>query len=190
MAPIKRKGTSGDDSATKNQKRARVSSDAAKAEKKSKPVKDTSKETTTRQPDTAVSILRDEESSFPRGGGSVLTPLERKQIQIQATRDVLFEQKRSGKPVGGFDDDASDADVDMQDEGEKPAITKKSRKSKNKKSRDTEQKAKEGVRVEGLSFKVCFNGVNGFLNSTDISSCPAFNYRNYGPRSSCQHQFP
>lgn len=159
MAPIKRKGTTGDDSATKNQKRARVSSDAAKAEKKSKPSKDAPKETTTtRQPDTAVSVLRDEESAFPRGGGSVLTPLERKQIQIQATRDVLFEQKRSGKTAEGLDDDVSDADVDMQDEGEKPVTTKKSRKSKNKKTRDAEKKAKEGVRVEGLSFKVCFNG--------------------------------
>lgn len=167
MAPIKRKGTTGDDSATKNQKRARVSSDAAKAEKKSNPSKDASKEPTTRQPDTAVSVLREEESAFPRGGGSVLTPLERKQIQIQATRDVLFEQNRSGKPAEGLDDDISDADVDMQDEGEKPATTKKSRKSKNKKSRDTEKKAKEGVRVEGLSFKVCFNGVNAFVNTTN-----------------------
>lgn len=167
MAPIKRKGTTGDDSATKDQKRARVSSDAAKAEKKSKPSKNASKEPTTRQPDTAVSVLREEESAFPRGGGSVLTPLERKQIQIQATRDVLFEQKRSGKPAEGLDDDVSDADVDMQDEGEKPATTKKSRKSKNKKSRDTEKKAKEGVRVESLSFKVCFNGVNAFVNTTN-----------------------
>ena len=163
MAPIKRKGTTGDETAAKNQKRARVSSDAAKAEKKSKPTKDASKETTTRQPDTAVSVLRDEEPSFPRGGGSVLTPLERKQIQIQATRDVLFEQKRSGKPAAGLDDDVSDADVDMQDEGGKSVTTKKSRKSKNKKSRDTEKKAKEEVRVEGLSFKVCLSGMKIFL---------------------------
>lgn len=167
MAPIKRKGTTGDDSATKIQKRARVSSDAAKAEKKSKPSKDAPIERTTRQSDTAVSVLRDEESSFPRGGGSVLTPLERKQIQNQAARDVLFEQKRSGKPAEGLNDDISDADVDMQDEGEKPTAIKKSRKSKNKKARDTERKAKEGVRVEGLSFKVHFNDLNTVANTTN-----------------------
>ncbi len=31
---------------------------------------------------------------FPRGGGSVLTPLEHKKIHIEATRDVLFEQQQ------------------------------------------------------------------------------------------------
>src|SRR5262245_9633609 len=46
------------------------------------------------------SIFKDEEKSFPRGGASVLTPLEHKQIQIKANQDVLFEQaglKRSGE---------------------------------------------------------------------------------------------
>lgn len=159
MAPVKRKGNTGEDSATKNQKRARVSSDTAKAEsssqqKKAKQGKETSKETTTRQPEATVSVLRDEESSFPRGGGSVLTPLERKQIQIQATRDVLFEQKRSGKPAEGLGEEDSDVDVDMQDADTKPASTKKTRKSKSKKSKDNERDSKEGVRIEGLSFKV------------------------------------
>src|ERR1700712_1393200 len=37
----------------------------------------------------------DEEAAFPRGGASLLTPLEHKQIQIEATRDVLFEQQSS-----------------------------------------------------------------------------------------------
>ena len=45
--------------------------------------------------DENSSILRDEERAFPRGGASALTPLEYKQIQIQATRDVLFEEKRT-----------------------------------------------------------------------------------------------
>ncbi|GAM35017.1 U3 snoRNP-associated protein [Talaromyces pinophilus] len=194
MAPIKRKGTTGDDSATKNQKRARVSSDAAKAEKKSKPSKDASKETTTRQPDTAVSVLRDEESAFPRGGGSVLTPLERKQIQIQATRDVLFEQKRSGKPAEGLDDDISDADVDMQDEVEKPATTKKSRKSKSKKSRDTEKQAKEGVRVESLSFKRLTIGTMVLgqvtsINSHDIGLALPNNLTGYVPLTAISETF-
>ena len=45
-------------------------------------------------------ILDDEERAFPRGGGSVLTPLEQRQIQIQATRDVLFEEKSQGGAAG------------------------------------------------------------------------------------------
>ncbi|KAI1862516.1 hypothetical protein JX265_009230 [Neoarthrinium moseri] len=40
----------------------------------------------------ALSRLKEEEPLFPRGGGSVLSPLEHKQIQIQAKQDVLFEQ--------------------------------------------------------------------------------------------------
>ncbi|EEA29009.1 rRNA biogenesis protein rrp5 [Talaromyces marneffei ATCC 18224] len=195
MAPIKRKGTTGDDSATKNQKRARVSSDAAQQAKKSKPDKDASKATTTRQADTAVSVLREEESSFPRGGGSVLTPLERKQIQIQATRDVLFEQKRSGKSAEALDDDVSDADVDMQDEGKKTtATTKKSRKSKNKKSRDTEKKTKEGVRVEGLSFKRLTIGTMVLgqvtsINSHDIGLALPNNLTGYVPLTAISETF-
>jgi len=34
---------------------------------------------------------KDEEASFPRGGSSILTPLEFKQISNDATKDVLFE---------------------------------------------------------------------------------------------------
>ncbi|EED12897.1 rRNA biogenesis protein RRP5, putative [Talaromyces stipitatus ATCC 10500] len=195
MAPIKRKGTTGDDSATKNQKRARVSSDAVKAgsqSKKSKQSKDTAEETTSR--DAAVSVLRNEESSFPRGGGSVLTPLERKQIQIQATRDVLFEQKRSGKSTEGLDDGISDEDIDMQDEGKKPATTKKSRKSKNKKSRDSEKKTKEGVRVEGLSFKRLTIGTMVLgqvtsINSHDIGLALPNNLTGYVPLTAISEVF-
>jgi rRNA biogenesis protein RRP5 len=36
------------------------------------------------------SVLQTEESAFPRGGGSVLTPLEVKQAANDATKDVLF----------------------------------------------------------------------------------------------------
>lgn len=36
------------------------------------------------------SVLQAEESAFPRGGGSVLTPLEVKQVANDATKDVLF----------------------------------------------------------------------------------------------------
>ena len=39
---------------------------------------------------TKRSVLQTEESAFPRGGGSVLTPLEIKQAANDATKDVLF----------------------------------------------------------------------------------------------------
>jgi hypothetical protein len=39
---------------------------------------------------------REEALPFPRGGASVLTPLEQKQVQIQAKNDLLFELGSSG----------------------------------------------------------------------------------------------
>lgn len=159
MAPIKRKGAAADSSSANHQKRARVSSEGNRKEQKKpkqeKDSKDTDRKSAVREQTSNFSILRDEEPSFPRGGGSVLTPLERKQIQIQATRDVLFEQKGPNKGVGGLAGDDSDEDVDMQDASQAAVVTtKKSRKSKNKKRDDQEKSAKDGVRVEGLSFKV------------------------------------
>lgn len=43
--------------------------------------------------DSSASRLSSSEISFPRGGGSVLTPVELKSIANKATEDVLFEQK-------------------------------------------------------------------------------------------------
>lgn len=40
-----------------------------------------------------VSLLKDEEPMFPRGGGSVLTPLEKKQINLDAKADALHEEE-------------------------------------------------------------------------------------------------
>jgi rRNA biogenesis protein RRP5 len=51
------------------------------------------------------SVFKDEEKSFPRGGASVLTPLEHKQIHIKANQDVLFEQSTGTKRTGGGGDD-------------------------------------------------------------------------------------
>lgn len=153
MAPIKRKGNAPEETATRQpQKRAKVGAEDRKTD--SKP-KDTAPKA------SELSVLRDDEPSFPRGGGSVLTPLERKQIQIQANKDVLFEQKGAKKSVREFaddnddDDDDDDEDVEMED-ADTGATAKKSRKkkSKGKKSTDKESSEKEGVRIEGLSYKV------------------------------------
>ncbi|KAJ5433393.1 uncharacterized protein N7458_012549 [Penicillium daleae] len=149
MAPIKRKGNAPEETATRQpQKRAKVGAEDRKQD--SKP-KDTAPKA------SELSVLRDDEPSFPRGGGSVLTPLERKQIQIQANKDVLFEQKGAKKSVREFaddDDDEDDEDVEMED-ADTGATAKKSRKkkSKGKKPTDKESTEKEGVRIEGLSYK-------------------------------------
>lgn len=85
-----------------------------------------------------VSVLKEEEALFPRGGGSVLTPLEQKQIQLEAKADALKEEfDTGGKPV-----------------------TKKKRSASLKKSADkadkkTETKPDEdSVKIESLNFKV------------------------------------
>jgi rRNA biogenesis protein RRP5 len=96
------------------------------------------------------SVFKDEEKSFPRGGASVLTPLEHKQIQIKANQDVLFEQ--AGIKRTGGDDGFSD----MGSEDEEQAATKSKKKpltKKIKKSHDGGEKD-DSVRAEGLSYKV------------------------------------
>ena len=72
------------------------------------------------------SVFKNEETSFPRGGASVLTPLEHKQIQAQANQDVLFEQagiKRTGDD--GFSDSGSDADAQDAPKSDKKRKSKK-----------------------------------------------------------------
>lgn len=146
MAPIKRKGNAPEEQATRQpQKRAKVGADDGTADHKKR------KDAPAAPKASELSVLRDDEPLFPRGGGSVLTPLERKQIQIQATKDVLFEQKRPKKSAGHEDE----SDVEMND-GDAATTAKKPRKkkTKGKKSTDQEPSEKLGVRIEGLSFKV------------------------------------
>ncbi|KAL4923952.1 putative rRNA biogenesis protein RRP5 [Aspergillus undulatus] len=152
MAPIKRKGNAAEEASTRNpQKRVRVGTEERKKDGKSSSAGSAPKA-------SELTVLRDDEPSFPRGGGSVLTPLERKQIQIKATKDVLFEQKSGAKkPSKGPDDEGFDDDTDMEDaEGETTAApSKKTQKGKGKSKKDAKQekRAKQGIKIEGLSFK-------------------------------------
>ena len=41
-----------------------------------------------------TSLWKNEQPAFPRGGASLLTPIERKQIEAQAARDALKEHAR------------------------------------------------------------------------------------------------
>lgn len=84
-----------------------------------------------------------DDEPFPRGGGSLLTPLEHKQIQIEATRDVLFEQEGKStddhKPIKKVKPKGKDAK-----EG-------KAKKGKGKVNAEPEE---ETVKIEGLNYKV------------------------------------
>ncbi|KAK4650317.1 rRNA biogenesis protein rrp5 [Podospora pseudocomata] len=102
----------------------------------------------------ATSLIKEEEPLFPRGGASVLTPLEQKQIQIQAKNDVLFEEAASKKSGG-----------------------EKSKKKKARKSKGGEVepvKDEDAIKVESLNFKRLVKGslvlgtVCG-INLTDVA---------------------
>ncbi|KAJ4356836.1 rRNA biogenesis protein rrp5 [Didymosphaeria variabile] len=99
---------------------------------------------------TQKSIFKDEEKSFPRGGASVLTPLEHKQIQIRANQDVLFEQ--AGTKKRGGDDGLSDEGSDMGGGEDAPTKSKK-RKSKKNKTALGEEEQVQKIKAEGLTFK-------------------------------------
>ncbi|KAF2667132.1 nucleic acid-binding protein [Microthyrium microscopicum] len=91
-----------------------------------------------------------EEKSFPRGGANVLTPLELKQVQNEATRDVLFENTSTKRKAGS---------ESGEDEAEtKTAKVKKGHKNNKKKRKDGTHTNGESVvekqhPAEGLSYK-------------------------------------
>jgi rRNA biogenesis protein RRP5 len=92
-----------------------------------------------------ISRIREEEVAFPRGGASILTPLEHKQIQIEATRDVLFEQ--------GAKSSKGNEEVGDIDNSERKKNRSKS-KNKVKKGDAPGEPEEPTVKIEGLSYKV------------------------------------
>lgn len=105
-------------------------------------------------PSTKPVVLA-EEPVFPRGGSSILTPLEQKQIHIQATSDVLFEQSTGRKPaIHEFEDEEHGSD---QLDQSSSALQKRKRKKKTQKNQkgNLDEVAKEpDMRIERLSYKV------------------------------------
>lgn len=85
-----------------------------------------------------------DEAAFPRGGGSILTPLEHKQIQIQATRDVLFEHHNN--------DSSEKLERPSEKDTKRRKITTKV-KSKEKKKVIMEAD-QDCPKIESLNFKV------------------------------------
>lgn len=147
MGAIKRKADQG---STPSKKEKASTSDRSAKRRKSDVAAAPSPAKAKPESSAPKSVFKDEETSFPRGGASVLTPLEHKQIQIQANQDVLFEQ--AGIKRKGGDDGFSDMG---SEDGEQatPKSSKKTHSKKSKKSRGDGEEEKL-VRVEGLSYKV------------------------------------
>ena len=138
MSTLKRKDAPGGQPPAKSAKNKKEAN-PSKTDGASKPA------TTAKQPDAAatrpkaaavVSVLKEEEPMFPRGGGSVLTPLEQKQINQDAKADARREEEfeTSGK-----------------------AAAKKKRKASqktSKKSQSTKEETDDSVKIESLNFKV------------------------------------
>ncbi|KAA8912855.1 hypothetical protein FN846DRAFT_931829 [Sphaerosporella brunnea] len=111
---------------------------------------------------SALKSSRDEEAAFPRGGASVLTPLEYKEVANEAMKDALFES--GGAAVSAKGNDAAKSK-------KKPRHTDK---RKGKKGVGTKEKRETGPRVEGLSYKRLVPGTMVLgcverINSTDIA---------------------
>lgn len=95
-----------------------------------------------------------EEPAFQRGGASILTPLEQKQIQVQATRDALFEQSTGQKARNTeFGNDEFE-----EDEVAEPtaALAKTKRRNPKRSERNGSMPGPEDsvIRIEALSYKV------------------------------------
>ncbi|PHH88470.1 hypothetical protein CDD83_7496 [Cordyceps sp. RAO-2017] len=149
MSNLKRKAASEGhppSKSVKNSKEARPSKKDAPAKDAKKPTSKAPKAADERPKAAAerpqasvVSLLKNEEPIFPRGGGSVLTPLEQKQIQLEAKADALRE-----------------------DEFETATQTQKKKKRKislKKEDRAPAGKATEdSVKVESLNFKKLVKG--------------------------------
>ncbi|KAF5009607.1 hypothetical protein FDECE_4212 [Fusarium decemcellulare] len=146
MSTLKRKDAPGGNppaKSAKNTKEARPSKKEApgkdaKATGKTAPKPKMTAEAS--EKDHVVSLLKDEEPMFPRGGGSVLTPLEQKQIQLEAKADALRDEEfnTTGK-----------------------ALKKKKRKTALKGDKKTEKKTgeeEENIKVGSLSFKKLVKG--------------------------------
>ncbi|CAL9731883.1 rRNA biogenesis protein Rrp5p [Monosporozyma unispora] len=135
-----------------------------------------SREDNTQQPEQSSLIRNTEEVSFPRGGASVLSPLELKQVANEAAKDVLFG---NNKPTGG----------DVSRPKKKSKLDKKAKKDgKKDESSTTEEKLSIITHINFKNLKinssllgqitqinkhdVCVtftDNISGYVNLTHIS---------------------
>ncbi|KAI9785381.1 MAG: rRNA biogenesis protein rrp5 [Geoglossum umbratile] len=182
MGPVKRKGPPTEEKKTKRLRKSELESAKENAEKLPPSLA---------RP-TKLSILGEEEPAFPRGGASILTPLEHKQIQIDATRDVLFEQSASRKPGGAHSDSGSDGG-EANGASRAPKKQKTKRAKKDKKANAKVEEEENSVRIESLSYKrtapgTLVLGQISQLNDHDIALALPNNLTGYIPLTAISDQ--
>ncbi|KAI4160530.1 MAG: hypothetical protein LQ342_005637 [Letrouitia transgressa] len=102
---------------------------------------------------SSQTVLKPEEPAFPRGGASVLTPLEHKRIQIQAKNDVLFEQATGKKAPRSDYEDEENKDELFYQQGNPSIMVKRKKNVKESKPKASKPIGEKPVRVEALSYK-------------------------------------
>ena len=158
--------------ASEKRKRAREP-ESDRAEKKPKPSKPTSRLTGPK-----------EEPAFQRGGASILTPLEQKQVQVQATRDALFEQSTGQKARNTeYGDDETEEDVYVEPTAA-PANTKRKRTVRRNGEEPSATLLGSGVRIEGLSYRVrsSSNQMELLVDTLDSGLCLVLWYSDKSPK--------
>lgn len=135
MSSAKRKEAPGGQPSPKASKKSREAGpskkDAAAKPAKSNASKEPSEPAA---PTHVVSVLKDEEPMFPRGGANVLTPLEQKQIQVEAKADARREEEFNVS--------------------QSSSRKKKSKRAEKSSSKTEKMPAEDVVKVESLNFKV------------------------------------
>ncbi|KAG4263381.1 hypothetical protein FPRO03_09688 [Fusarium proliferatum] len=140
MSNLKRKDAPGGNPPAKSAKNTKEARPTKKENvgKDAKPAPKKSAETAEKAP--VVSLLKEDEPMFPRGGASVLTPLEQKKIQLEAKADAMRDEEfNTGNKV--------------QKKKKRKTVLKGDKKS-DKKTGEEEQ----AVRIESLSFKNLVKG--------------------------------
>ncbi|CCF56637.1 hypothetical protein KAFR_0B03400 [Kazachstania africana CBS 2517] len=140
-----------------------------------------SRQDSTQQP-TASSLVRNtEEVSFPRGGASILTPLELKQVANEAAGDVLFNKN----------EDNAESKRPQKKPKQVKKSSKKDKKSNSESAEDDAEDEETLSVIQHLNFKTlkvgssllgqvskitrgdicitCSDGISGYVNLTRIS---------------------
>lgn len=138
MSTLKRKDAPGGNPPPKSAK----STKEARPSKKETPSNDAKPAPKSEKAAPVVSLLKDEEPMFPRGGASVLTPLEQKHIQLEAKADALR------------DEEFTTGSKTQKKQKRKSTLSKAEKKADKKKSADQE----DTVKVDSLSFKKLIKG--------------------------------
>jgi rRNA biogenesis protein RRP5 len=118
--------------------KTKASEPRARSDKPKSSAKNEPKRQPEPQKSSILKSLKDEEPMFKRGGGSILTPLERRKVQLQAEEDARAEDEL---------EDGAQTKAKKRKMSEKP-IAKRPKKSV------PDTSTEPSVKVESLSFKV------------------------------------